>query len=131
MDLYPYQRFILVNQDFSEGLAIADASTDLRLLMLAIGRMNDDGHAVFDPGELQSLLARINLKTGEKRPLSRRAVYGAKHKLADAGLLWESSGGERCVWLSGEFAMRKKSGLLCPVHSNAGRFYRRRPPAAA
>jgi hypothetical protein len=131
MDLYPYDRFILVNQDFTDGHALASLSTDSRLLLACIARMNDDGHAIFDDGELREILGKIDTETGVKTPLSRRAVYDVKRKLADAGLLWELSGGERCVWLSGEFACRKKSGTLCPVHSNAVRFYRRRPLRAA
>jgi hypothetical protein len=131
MDLYPYNRFVLVNQDFTDGRALASLSTDSRLLLASIARMNDDGHAIFDDGELKEILGKIDTETGVKTPLSRVSVYSAKRKLADAGLLWELSGGERCVWLSGEFACRKKSGALCPVHSNAARFYRRRPVARA
>jgi hypothetical protein len=128
-DPIDYSSFALVNQDEAQLIASqsAELSTDTRLLLAALGRMNDAGHAVFQAGELCEILGKINRDSGEKKPLSTQSVYAAKRKLFEAGLLEENTGGETCVWVTSRLAFRKKSGRRCPVHSNGARlpFYAR------
>ncbi|MEU1390702.1 MULTISPECIES: hypothetical protein [unclassified Nonomuraea] len=90
-------------------------SMDARLLLAAIARANNTGHAVFKDGELRQILSREKLD-GSVKPASRSTVYGALKKLRAAGLVLPG-GGETCVWLPREFWARGlDKGAMCPVH---------------
>jgi hypothetical protein len=109
-------------------------ASDLRLWLLALARMNDAGHAAFEPthrkpdgmeepGELRRLLGRIDVQ-GELFPLSAKQVYNIKRELAAAGLLVDASGGETCVWVAYNVAQRVGVGnTMCPYHRNRQRGY--------
>ncbi len=107
--------------------------SDLRLWLLAQARMNDAGHACFEPthrkpdgteepGELRRLLAKIDVQ-GELKPLSARQVYNIKQELARAGLLVDASGGETCVWVAHNVAQRGAGDTMCPYHRSRQRGY--------
>ena len=82
----PFQRYALQDQDAARKASMAaELSTHHILHLAAVDRMNDQGHAVFQPGELRNILAKINLKTGERKPITRQAVTQAKKKLYLAG----------------------------------------------
>jgi hypothetical protein len=89
----------------SEGL-----SQDLRLLMLAMSRADNSGHALFEDGELRNLLG----KNG--KAASRSTVFNVLKKLREGGLILPG-GGERCVWLPEEFWDKGRGETRwCPIH---------------
>ena len=92
-----------------------DASA-LRLYLVAIGRMNDRGHAIFGSGELRRLLGKVDRKTGELKPVSPRTIYAAKRKLYEHKAIVANTGGETCVWVAGMHATRKAKPGRCPEH---------------
>jgi hypothetical protein len=104
--------------------AIEHLSTELRLLLLAYGRMNTTGHATFEAprgkpeqSELRQLLGHVDAETGERHLAAESTIYKAKRKLADAGLLVESSGGLVCVWVAYDHAQKGNGGAgICPFH---------------
>ena len=100
--------------------------TEAKLLLLALGSANNGGHAEFIAGELQQLLGRVDKDTGELKPMTRRGVEIAKKRLADAGLLVDTSGGMRCVWLNAAIFQRNRQhgGWKCAAHRIADRGYR-------
>ncbi|WP_214103864.1 hypothetical protein [Acrocarpospora catenulata] len=101
-------------------------SLDTRLLLVAIGRANNTGHAVFIPGELQRILGR-GLPDGTRKPASRSTVYATLKKLREAGLMMPG-GGETCVWLVRELWERQRArGSLCPIHRTYKPGYITRP----
>ena len=104
--------------------AIEYLSIEHRMMLLAYARMNPAGHATFeaprgkpDQSELRELVGHVDKKTGERVLCSARVIYKAKRRLADAGLLVESSGGLVCIWVSVEHAERGVGGTaICPFH---------------
>lgn len=94
-----------------------DGSPDLRLWLLAFGRVGPWGHACFHRGELASLLVKVNCTTGEVSDYSERAVRGLIADLARAGLLAPASN-LRCLVIPIEIAdSQKASGRVsCPEH---------------
>src|SRR4051812_10301207 len=51
--------------------------TDQRLFMAVLGRANNSGHAMFDQGELASILGTVDPATGVVKPLHRTTVNSA------------------------------------------------------
>jgi hypothetical protein len=97
-------------------------SLDARLLLAAIGRANNTGHAVFNEGELRQILAKPQAD-GTCKPASRSTVYATLGKLRQAGLVLPG-GGETCVWLPRELWSRNMNrGTMCPVHRTWGPAY--------
>src|SRR5690242_1062782 len=91
--------------DLVKQLAERDLiSAEMKLMLLALGKMNNSGHAVFDPGYLSKQLATIDKRTGEVRPMTRENISKIKRNLARAGLLVNASGGVQCVWVSARYA---------------------------
>ena len=89
---------------------------ETRLLLAAISRANNTGHAVFNPRELSNILGRFE-PDGSLKPASRSTIYDYVRRLKAAGLLVE--GNERCLWLAREFWSRKRYGTAyCPVHQS-------------
>ncbi|MBF8189113.1 hypothetical protein ITP53_25945 [Nonomuraea sp. K274] len=85
-----------------------------RLLLAAMSRADNQGHALFAPGELQEILG----KNG--KPASRRTVFNVLEVLREDGLTY-GGGGEHCVWLSREFWSRgRASSGYCRVHKTSG-----------
>jgi hypothetical protein len=136
----PYQRWIAVNREYAMRVAKSAGSfehlaTELRLLLLAEGRMNKAGHAIFegergnpDASDLRRLMGLVDKKTGEVILCSRQAIYRAKRKLADAGILVDESGGLNCVWVATEHAVYGFGGnVMCPFHQHYKRGYADRP----
>lgn len=90
-------------------------SLETRLLMAAMSRANNTGHAIFKENELREILAREQ-PDGTRKPASRSTVYSTIGKLREAGLAL-SGGGETCIWLPREFwARNMKRGSMCPIH---------------
>jgi hypothetical protein len=118
-------KWVALSQSQANRIAVEGRAltSDLRLLLAATGKMNDSGHAHFEPthtrtkepGELRRLLGTVDAN-GELRPMSARNVYKIKQKLADAGLLVDASGGETCVWVASDLATRDAGLSLCPFH---------------
>lgn len=103
----PYSKYVFANQTaMMEASTAVELSADLRVLMAAMGKMNDYGHANFGRGELRRLLGGSD----------RTTIYRAKQKLYKAGLLVENTGGETCVWVNNHVATRGKSGTKCTFH---------------
>lgn len=124
-----FRNWVAVNRDHAMKLAkspeaIEQLSTELRLLLLAYGRMNTTGHATFEAlrgkpeqAELRQLLGHVDTETGERHLAAESTIYKAKRKLADAGLLVESSGGLVCVWVAYDHAQKGNGGAgICPFH---------------
>ena len=125
----PYRNWVGVNRDHAMKTAkspeaIENLSTELRLLLLAYARMNSAGHATFEAprgkpeqSELRQLLGHVDTSTGERVLCAESTIYKAKRKLADAGLLVESSGGLVCVWVAPDHAHKGNGGVgICPFH---------------
>lgn len=90
-------------------------SLETRLLLAAISRANNTGHAIFKENELREILAKEQ-PDGTRKPASRSTIYNITRKLKEAGLAL-SGGGEICIWLPREFWARNvKKGFMCPVH---------------
>lgn len=84
-----------------------------RLLLAAMSRADNHGHALFGAGELQEILG----KNG--KPSSRRTVFNVLEVLRDDGLIY-GGGGEHCVWLSRRFWSRgRTSSGYCRVHNTS------------
>lgn len=124
-----FNNFVGVNRDHAMKVAkspeaIDNLSTEHRMMLLAYARMNPSGHATFEAprgkpeqSELRQLLGHIDKGTGERVLCSERAIFYAKRKLADAGLLVESSGGLVCIWVSTDHARKGNGGVgICPFH---------------
>jgi hypothetical protein len=101
-------------------------STEAKLLLLAISRCNNGGHAEFYPKELGELLGKVDRQTGELVPLDRSGVSRAKKKLFEAGLLADVSGGAACVWLNASVIQRgaPNGNWKCKTHQTFERGYR-------
>jgi hypothetical protein len=114
----PLREYVLLFQEtaFELGRNPEMDASALRMYNLALGRMNDGGHAIFGRGELRRLLGKVDKKTGELIPVCRDTIYEAKKKLWKAAALEENSGGETCVWVAGMHATRKAKGGRCPRH---------------
>jgi hypothetical protein len=94
-------------------------SKESRLLLAAMSRANNTGHAIFKAGELRRITAKT-LPDGTIKCASRSSVFDALGKLRGAGLLLPG-GGETCLWLPQEFWSRKLKGeVMCPVHRTYG-----------
>lgn len=93
---------------------------DLRLVALALGRGQVNGHAMLAAGEVKSW-HRVEQKTGQLLPVGRTAVFEAVARLVDRGWLlpgsragWESIG---CLWLPPTlWTMKGRKPAHCPVH---------------
>ncbi|MER6811587.1 hypothetical protein ABT299_20145 [Spirillospora sp. NPDC000708] len=108
-----------VQQDYSGtvGFTQSRLSLDSRMLLIAMSRADNAGHALFEEGELRYLLAKPT-SDGSRKPVSRATVFNNLKKLRESGLLLPG-GGERCLWLPREFWSRGKvsqSQEWCPVH---------------
>jgi hypothetical protein len=115
-------RFVLLDQIIShEARMTSELSSEFRLFLAGAERSNDEGHAVFDLGEMREILGRLSTETGKRTPASRKTVYEAKGKLFRSGLLVANSGGETCLWIA---AIKRRSSHqgACPIHRK-----RRRP----
>lgn len=99
-------------------------SAEMKLMLLALGKMNNGGHAVFEPGYLSKHLATVNGTTGEVKPMSRENISRIKRNLARAGLLVNATGGVTCVWVSARYVQRSKQngGFRCPFHRHGERW---------
>lgn len=123
--------WVAIGQDEALNLVATLADHDLitsdtKLLLLAIAKANNSGHANFAPGELQAMMATVNKRTGEITPMSREQVYKIKERLRKAGILVASDGGTRCVWLAADLVQRNKrykGNWMCPVHRTCKRGY--------
>ncbi|MET9249698.1 hypothetical protein [Nonomuraea sp. NPDC003709] len=114
---FPEHQFGKVFQRYAGSVARqgCNLSLDARLLLAAIARANNTGHAVFKSGELRQVLSREK-PDGTVKPASRSTVYDTLKKLRLAGLALPR-GGETCVWLPREFWERGlDKGAMCPVH---------------
>lgn len=69
-----------------------------RLWMLAMGRAEQGGHAQFEPGEIRSLILKLNEQTGELSEYSDRNIKRWIAKLVEAGLIGDASTPE-CIVL--------------------------------
>lgn len=99
-------------------------STDVRLLLAALGRANNSGHACFDVGELERILGSVDRDSGEIRPLHRTSVRGAIARGVAAGYLAPNSG-PRCLLLQRELWERNRGGTpRCGVHKTRAPHYR-------
>lgn len=118
-------KWVALSQAKARHIAVEGKTltSDLRLLLAATARMDDNGHAHFEPthnrtgeaGELRRLLGTVDAD-GVVKPMSSRNVYKIKEKLADNGLLVDASGGETCVWVASDVATRDAGASLCPFH---------------
>jgi hypothetical protein len=111
--------------DLVKQLAERDLiSAEMKLMLLALGKMNNSGHAVFDPGYLSKHLATVNRSTGEVKPMTRENISKIKRNLARAGLLVNATGGVQCVWVSAGYAQRNRQhgNFRCPFHRTAERW---------
>lgn len=94
-----------------------DLNVETRLMLAAVSRANNAGHAIFNDGELGAILAK-NQTDGTVKPLSRSSQYVYIKRLVSAGLAVEGSN-PNCVWLPWELWERKRHGTaFCPVHSS-------------
>ena len=128
-----YHKWVAVDQEYTMNVAksqraMDNLSTDLRLLLLAQARMNEAGHAHFDDprgrddSELRTLLGHLDSKTGEIIRASRQTIHTAKQKLHESGLLVDTSGGLRCVWVATEYAEKGgRNPTVCPFHGHRER----------
>lgn len=125
----PFDRWVAVGQK-EAGMLIKgirrrdELSADLRLFALAMSRMNNGGHAEFQPGELSLMMATVDKKTGEILPMNRSQIFRLKRKLANAGFLVNASGGVTCVWVNAGavWAGRQNGYWRCKTHKTAGRW---------
>lgn len=111
--------------DLVKTLADRDLiSSEMKLMLLALGKMNNGGHAVFEPGYLSKQLAVVDKATGEVKPMSRMQIFRIKRDLAKAGLLVDASGGVQCVWVSARYVQRNKQNgaFRCPFHRHGERW---------
>jgi hypothetical protein len=122
--------WVAIGQDEALNLVatLADhelITSDTKLLLLAIAKANNSGHANFAPGELQAMMATVDKQTGEIKPMTRGHIYKIKERLRKAGILVTSSGGTSCVWLSADLVQRNKlhGNWKCPVHNTYKRGY--------
>lgn len=99
-------------------------STDVRLLLAALGRANNSGHACFDIGELARVLGTVTPQTGEIRALHRTSVKNAIDRGVAGGYLAPSSG-PRCLLLQRELWERNRGGTPeCGIHKTRAPHYR-------
>ncbi|MBB5077963.1 hypothetical protein HNR40_003438 [Nonomuraea endophytica] len=113
---YPERQFGMVVQRYAGSVARQGhtLSLDARLLLTAMARANNTGHAIFNKGELREILSKR--LDGRLKPASRSTVYATLKKLRDAGLVLPG-GGETCVWLPRDLWERKLDrGGMCPAH---------------
>lgn len=92
-------------------------SPDLRLFLVACGRVGPWGHACFEPGELADLLPKVTRATGDLGHYSERALRGFIAELVDAGLLSPASN-TRCLVVPIEVldSQRSVGRITCPEH---------------
>ncbi|MFI6292682.1 hypothetical protein ACIBEJ_13905 [Nonomuraea sp. NPDC050790] len=113
----PERQFGMVHQRYAGKVARQGQglSLDARLLLAAISRANNTGHAIFNEEELRHVLSKRQ-PDGSLKPASRSTVYATLRKLKNAGLVLDG-GGETCVWLPRDLWERKLGrGGMCPVH---------------
>lgn len=92
-----------------------ELSLDLRVLKLAEGRANRDGHAEFEPGELVRQLEMVDRSTGQLRGPNPSTVHRVINKLKAAGLLAPASG-LRCLVLPHWIAQKQYGRAGCDYH---------------
>jgi hypothetical protein len=136
-----YLKWVAVDQKYAMQVArspegIEELPTELRLLLVAMGKMNAAGHAHFeaprgkpDESELRREMGHVDKRTGDRVLCAASTIYKAKQRLANAGLLVESSGGLVCVWVATDFAEKGSGGIgICPFHrANSAGWARKRP----
>jgi hypothetical protein len=71
------------------------------------------------------MMATVNKRTDEIKPMTRGQIYKIKERLRKAGILVTSSGGTSCVWLSADLVQRNKlhGNWKCPIHRTYKRGY--------
>lgn len=112
-------------------IATQDHLTDwVRVAALAYGRHRANGHASFQPGDLQSALLRVDAMTGEVALPAKATVSRAIGTAVANGFLARGSDA-RCLIVPAHI----QGGLgnpadLCPVHEGRRRRAVERPLAA-
>ncbi len=90
----------------------------LRVVALAYGVHDNDGHARFDRGQVALVLGTVDQETGEVITLNRQRVHEAVQQAVDLGFLGDGSNA-RCLIVP---AHDVKKGPLdapakpCPIH---------------